>query len=181
MKSQEAVAAIVERRADAVIVSTMTAIKWLDQLDRDGLNVACVPLMGGAGALGVGIAVFPRGTEDPVVALTQGERAFQEAQTAAAKGVSLLTGDPVKAQESCSNAWAALARAREGGVIEETLAPIERQITQCLDVLYVVNHSKAQLVFDATDMRPKQLVQGPDKNAFFIDDETRAVWRVEIV
>jgi hypothetical protein len=130
--------------------------------------------------LGVGIAVFPRGTEDPVVALTQGERAFQEAQTAAAKGVSLLTGDPVKAQESCSNAWAALARAREGGVIEETLAPIERQITQCLDVLYVVNHPKAQLVFDATDMRPKQLVQGPDKNAFFIDDETRAVWRVEM-
>lgn len=57
MKSQEAVAEIVERRADAVIVSTMTAIKWLDQLDGDGLNVACVPLMGGAGALGVGIAV----------------------------------------------------------------------------------------------------------------------------
>jgi len=57
MKSQEAVAAIVGRRAEAVIVSTMTAIKWLDQLDRDGLNVACVPLMGGAGALGVGIAI----------------------------------------------------------------------------------------------------------------------------
>lgn len=57
MKSQEAVAAIVERRSDAVIVSTMTAIKWLDQADKDGLNVACVPLMGGAAALGVGIAL----------------------------------------------------------------------------------------------------------------------------
>lgn len=57
MKSQQAVEAIVDRRGDAVIVSTMTAIKWLDQRDRDGLNVACVPLMGGASALGVGIAL----------------------------------------------------------------------------------------------------------------------------
>lgn len=57
MKSQEAVAAIVQHRGNAVIVSTMTAIKWLDQLDKGGLNVACVPLMGGASALGVGIAL----------------------------------------------------------------------------------------------------------------------------
>ena len=57
MKSREAVVSIVDHRADAVVVSTMTAIKWLDQHDREGLNVACVPLMGGAGALGVGLAV----------------------------------------------------------------------------------------------------------------------------
>lgn len=130
--------------------------------------------------LGVGIAVFPRGTEDPVVLLTQGEKAFQEAQTAAARGVSQLTGDPVKAQENCSNAWGALVRAREGGVKEETLDPIERQVTQCLDVLYAVNHPRAQLVFNPSDMEPRQLVQGPDKNAFFIDADSRAVWRVEM-
>ena len=57
MKCIEAVAAIVEHRASAVIVSTMTAIKCLDQIDKNGLNVACVPLMGGASALGVGIAL----------------------------------------------------------------------------------------------------------------------------
>lgn len=57
MRCIEAVAAIVERRSSAVIVSTMTAIKFLDQIDKDGLNVACVPLMGGASALGVGIAL----------------------------------------------------------------------------------------------------------------------------
>jgi hypothetical protein len=130
--------------------------------------------------LGVGIAVFPRGTEDPVVLLTQGEKAFQEAQTAAAKGVSQLTGDPVKAQENCSNAWGALTRAREGGVKEDVLQPIERQVTQCLDVLYAVNHPRAQLVFNPSDMEPRQLVQGPDKNAFFIDADSRAVWRVEM-
>lgn len=57
MKCEEAVAAIVERRGSAVIVSTMTAIKWLDKFDKLGLNVACVPLMGGASALAVGIAL----------------------------------------------------------------------------------------------------------------------------
>ncbi|BDT75830.1 MULTISPECIES: thiamine pyrophosphate-dependent enzyme [unclassified Polynucleobacter] len=57
MKSQQAVEAIVQKRSSAVIVSTMTAIKWLDTYDKDGLNVACVPLMGGASALGVGIAI----------------------------------------------------------------------------------------------------------------------------
>lgn len=57
MRCGEAVAAIVEHRGSAVIVSTMTAIKWLDKFDKAGLNVACVPLMGGASALAVGIAL----------------------------------------------------------------------------------------------------------------------------
>lgn len=129
--------------------------------------------------LGVGIAVFPRGKEDPVVLLTQGEKAFQEAQTAAAKGISLVTADPVKSQEQCSTAWGAIVRARDGGVTEETLRPVEQQITQCLDINYKVYHPKAELLFDASDMQPSQLVQGPDKNAFFIDGDSRAVWRVE--
>ena len=50
-----------------------------------------------------------------------GEKAYQEAQTSATKGLSLLVGDPVKAQESCSNAWGAITRAREGGVKEDVL------------------------------------------------------------
>lgn len=67
MRCQEAVATIAGKRRNAVLVSTMTAIKWLDQQDKDGLNVACVPLMGGAGALGVGIALAQPGR--PVVVL----------------------------------------------------------------------------------------------------------------
>ncbi len=57
MKSEEAVKAIVENRGDAVLVPTMTAIKWVDKYDPKGLNVSCVPLMGGASALGLGIAL----------------------------------------------------------------------------------------------------------------------------
>lgn len=61
MKSQEAARIIIAHRARAIIVATMTAIKWLDQYDPEGLNLACVPLMGGAGALGTGIAIAQPG------------------------------------------------------------------------------------------------------------------------
>jgi len=57
MKSEEAVKTIVENRGNAVLVPTMTAIKWVDKYDPNGLNVSCVPLMGGASALGLGIAL----------------------------------------------------------------------------------------------------------------------------
>ncbi len=129
--------------------------------------------------LGVGIAVFPRGKEDPVVLLSQGERAFQEAKTAAARGLSQLSSDPVKAQDACSGAWGAITRARAGGVSADALQPVEEQIVGCLDHLYGVKHPRATQIFDASDTNPSQLVQGPDRNAFFIDGDTRAVWRVE--
>ena len=128
--------------------------------------------------LGVGIVIFPRGKEDPVVALTQGEKAYEEARSGAEKGVANLVGDPVKAQESCSSAWSALQRAREGGVLEDLLSPIQARITDCLDTLYVINHPKAQQVYDVSDMEPRGLVQGPDRNAFFIDNDSKSVWRV---
>jgi hypothetical protein len=128
--------------------------------------------------LGVGIVLFPRGKESPVEQLTQGEKAFLEAQQGAAKGLSLLVGDSVKAQELCSGAWGALTRARDGGVLATTLAPVERDVTRCLDSLYAVKHPKAQLIYDTTEMTPQDLVQGPDRNAFFIDQDTKAVWRV---
>ena len=57
MNCEEAVRAILRQRQRGIIVATMSAIKWVDQLDPDGLNIACVPLMGGAGGLGLGLAV----------------------------------------------------------------------------------------------------------------------------
>ncbi len=57
MKSAEACETIVKHRARAVLVCTMTSIKWVYQLDPKGLNACCVPLMGGASALGLGIAI----------------------------------------------------------------------------------------------------------------------------
>ncbi len=57
MKCSEAVEIILKHRGHAIVVSTMSAIKHVDRLDPDGLNIACVPLMGGASALGLGLAV----------------------------------------------------------------------------------------------------------------------------
>ena len=57
MKCAEAVEAIIKHRGRAIVVSTMSAIKHVDRLDPEGLNIACVPLMGGASALGLGLAL----------------------------------------------------------------------------------------------------------------------------
>ena len=67
MKSQQACETIVKHRGRSVLVCTMTSIKWVYGLDPEGLNVSCVPLMGGAAALGLGIAVAQ--PDRPVVVL----------------------------------------------------------------------------------------------------------------
>ena len=67
MKCSEAVETIIKHRGRAIVVSTMSAIKHVDRLDPDGLNIACVPLMGGASALGLGLAVAQPGR--PVLVL----------------------------------------------------------------------------------------------------------------
>ena len=46
-----------DKRGDAVVVCTMGAMNAFDQLPRNDLNVACVPLMGGAASLGLGLAL----------------------------------------------------------------------------------------------------------------------------
>lgn len=44
-------------RGDAVVVNTMGAMNAFDQLTGNPLNVSCVPLMGGAASLGLGLAI----------------------------------------------------------------------------------------------------------------------------
>ncbi len=41
----------------AIVVSTMTSIKWMDEYSPSIFNMSCVPLMGGASALGLGLAL----------------------------------------------------------------------------------------------------------------------------
>lgn len=49
--------AIADAAPDAVYVTTMGAMNVMDKLDTGVLSVACVPLMGGAASLGLGIAL----------------------------------------------------------------------------------------------------------------------------
>ncbi|MFN8619589.1 MAG: hypothetical protein U0869_02425 [Chloroflexota bacterium] len=144
------------------------------------MAIALVGLLVVLIVLGVGFWVFPRGKESEVVQLTSGERALQEAQQSATRGISQVVADPVKAQDLCSSAWAAVTRAKDGGVNEDVLAPVVADITKCLDTLYGVQHPRAQLIFDTTDMEPNRLVQGPDRSAYFVDNDSKAVWRVQL-
>lgn len=58
---RDAIAAFARHRgagADAaIVVSTMTSIKWIGESSPSDLNISCVPLMGGASALGLGLAL----------------------------------------------------------------------------------------------------------------------------
>lgn len=58
LSTAEAAAAIAAARpADAVVISTMSALRMFPPLSPSRLNLACAPLMGGASALGLGIAL----------------------------------------------------------------------------------------------------------------------------
>lgn len=58
MSTADAVAAIAANRpADAVAISTMSSLRLFPRLSPSELNLSCVPLMGGASALGLGIAM----------------------------------------------------------------------------------------------------------------------------
>jgi thiamine pyrophosphate-dependent acetolactate synthase large subunit-like protein len=57
MTSLEACRLISDHRADDIVVCTMGAMNAMDQLEQKPLTVACVPLMGGAASLGLGLAI----------------------------------------------------------------------------------------------------------------------------
>lgn len=45
------------RGSDTIVVCTMTAMRWLHELSPSQFNLSCVPLMGGASGLGLGLAL----------------------------------------------------------------------------------------------------------------------------
>jgi thiamine pyrophosphate-dependent acetolactate synthase large subunit-like protein len=58
MSTAQAVTAIAAHRPeDAVVISTMSSLRLFPRLSPSPLNLSCVPLMGGASALGLGIAL----------------------------------------------------------------------------------------------------------------------------
>lgn len=62
MPSRAAGEVIVSHRDDdTIVVCTMTAMRWLHELSPSPLNLSCVPLMGGASGLGLGLALASPG------------------------------------------------------------------------------------------------------------------------
>jgi thiamine pyrophosphate-dependent acetolactate synthase large subunit-like protein len=62
LTTQEACAIVRDARGEAIVVSTMSAMTCMDQLDPDyALGLSSVPLMGGAAGLALGLALsFPQ-------------------------------------------------------------------------------------------------------------------------
>ena len=57
MMTLEACEVLAEVRGDAIVVCTMGAMNALDKLPISPLTMACVPLMGGAASIGLGLAL----------------------------------------------------------------------------------------------------------------------------
>ena len=57
MMTLEACNILAEVRGDAIVVCTMGAMNALDKLPERPLTMACVPLMGGAASIGLGLAL----------------------------------------------------------------------------------------------------------------------------
>ena len=57
MKTLDASKILDSRRGDAIVVCTMGAMNALDKLPLNPLTMACVPLMGGAASIGLGLAL----------------------------------------------------------------------------------------------------------------------------
>lgn len=57
MSTTDALSIIQSARTDEIVVCTMGAMNALDKMDLKPLTVACVPLMGGAASLGLGLAL----------------------------------------------------------------------------------------------------------------------------
>ena len=57
MTIDEACRAVILSRGDAIVIATMGAMGALDRLDVGQPRLSCVPLMGGAAALALGIAL----------------------------------------------------------------------------------------------------------------------------
>jgi hypothetical protein len=129
--------------------------------------------------LGVAITVFPRGTEDPVENLSRGEIALATALDRVGRGENQLASDPEAAQRAYQEAWTAVQEARQAGVPASVLDEVAARVTAALDGLYNVQHPRANLLFDTTDMDPRDLIQGPDRNAYIVDADGRSIWKVE--
>lgn len=74
MKSREAVEVVIENIGNGIVVPTMSAIKSVDALFKDGPRIACVPLMGGASTLGLGLALAK---PDRLVVVLDGDGSIQ--------------------------------------------------------------------------------------------------------
>lgn len=145
--------------------------------------IAFLAFLGVILVVGLLVALFPQGREEPLERINAGEAAFVSAQDLTEQGTRLITDDPGRARELLKDAWQELGRAATTGVPAAQVDPLRLRIASGLDTLYGTKRMAVTVVArvdeGAGPHDPRDLALGPDGAAYVLDEEARTVIRVD--
>ncbi len=140
---------------------------------------------------GLFTVVWAVGGQNPgqeLASLTVGEAALRTARDNLGKvfapGVDLVDGDPSKALDLLTAAYAALDTAAKNEVPASTINPLRKQAQDGLDRLYgvkpvasatIVSFADSEVPFDIGDM-----ILGPGNVPYVLDRATKSIYRVDL-
>jgi hypothetical protein len=140
---------------------------------------------------GLFTVVWAVGGQNPgqqLASLTVGEAALRTARDNLGKvfapGVDLVDGDPTKALDLLTAAYAALDTAAKNEVPASTIDPLRKQAQDGLDRLYgvkpvapatIISFAESEVPFDIGDM-----ILGPGNVPYVLDRATKSIYRVDL-
>ena len=140
---------------------------------------------------GLFTVVWAVGGQNPgqeLASLTVGEAALRTARdnlgTVFGPGVDLVDGDPSKALDLLTAAYAALDTAAKNEVPASTIGPLRKQAQDGLDRLYgvkpvapatIISFADSEVPFDIGDM-----ILGPGNVPYVLDRATKSIYRVDL-
>jgi hypothetical protein len=151
--------------------------------------VALLAFIAVAGALVLGVYAVAgqQSPTEPLRSLSVAQRAFQEAEEAAASvsgpGVDLVADDPRKALELLSAAYDKLDEAQAAGYPAAEIAVLRAKVGEGLDRLYGVVPVRSSTDFTFPTDQPVQLdglVRGYDGAPYVLDSAGKTVWRIDL-
>jgi hypothetical protein len=140
---------------------------------------------------GLFTVVWAVGGQNPgqeLASLTVGEAALRTARdnlgTVFGPGVDLVDGDPSKALDLLTAAYAALDTAAKNEVPASTIGPLRKQAQDGLDRLYgvkpvapatIISFADSEVPFDIGDM-----ILGPGNVPYVLDRATKSIYRIDL-
>ena len=148
--------------------------------------LAFIAVAGGL-VLGVYAVAGQQSPTEPLRSLSVAQRAFQEAEEAAASvsgpGVDLIADDPSKAMELLTIAYAKLDEAQAAGYPSAEVGTLRDEVSAGLDRLYGVVPVRSSTAFTFPSDTPvllEELVRGNDGAPYVLDSAGKTVWRIDL-
>ena len=148
--------------------------------------LAFIAVAGGL-VLGVYAVAGQQSPTEPLRSLSVAQRAFQEAEEAAASvsgpGVDLIADDPSKAMELLTAAYAKLDEAQAAGYPATEVSALRAEVSAGLDRLYGVVPVRSSTAFTFPSDTPvllEELVRGNDGAPYVLDSAGKTVWRIDL-